>query len=254
MQLTTVMGFIIGIGGVILGNSLEGGHLGSLLQGTAAMIVFTGTFGAVLVSSNKKDIILGLQLAKSTFLKSHVDEKNKILSEIIECAIIARKESLLAIEPKINSMKNPFLQNVIRSVVDGIDPQIIKNIFEKKIEIEQQKLSAAAKVWADAGGFAPTVGIIGAVLGLIHVMGNLTDTSKLGAGIAVAFVATIYGVGAANLIFLPISNKIKKQIAEEVHKMEMILDGGISILSGLTPSLIDIKLQSYLDKEYKKIK
>jgi chemotaxis protein MotA len=145
-------------------------------------------------------------------------------------------------------MSDPFLQNVIRSVVDGLDSQIIRAIYEKQIQLDEERLLAGAKVWMDAGGYAPTIGIIGAVLGLIQVMGNLTDTSKLGSGIAVAFVATIYGVGAANLIFIPLSNKLKKLVATEMKTKEMILEGGLSILSGLTPSLIEIKLKAFMEK------
>jgi chemotaxis protein MotA len=249
MHLTTIIGLLVGIGGILLGNALEGGHFSSLIQGTAALIVFGGTVGAVVVSAHKKDINLGLSLAKETFFKKNSKLDEDVLLEIIDCAKIARKESILSIEPKISKMKDPFLQNVIRTVVDGIDPQIIREIFEKKIELEEKRLNSAARIWTDAGGFAPTVGIIGAVLGLIHVMGNLTDTSKLGAGIAVAFVATIYGVGSANLIFLPIANKIKRNIVEKVNQMEMILEGGISILSGMSPSLIELKLRTYIEEK-----
>jgi chemotaxis protein MotA len=171
------------------------------------------------------------------------------MSEILDCAKTARRESILAIEPKVNQMSDPFLQSVIRSVVDGVDPLIIRSIYEKQIELEEERLLAGAKVWMDAGGYSPTIGIIGAVLGLIQVMGNLTDTSKLGAGIAVAFVATIYGVGGANLIFIPLANKLKKHVATEMKMKEMILEGGLSILSGLSPSLIEIKLKAFMEKQ-----
>jgi chemotaxis protein MotA len=248
MEMTTVLGLIIGIGGILLGNIIEGGHVSSLAQGAAAVIVFGGTFGAVLVSSKRKDLKVGYELLKASFVKERDGEAQQVLSEIIECAKIARKDSILAIEPRIPQIKNQFLQSVIRSVVDGVDPVVVREIYEKQIDLDEDKKTSGSKVWMDAGGFAPTVGIIGAVLGLIHVMGNLTDTSKLGSGIAVAFVATIYGVGSANLIFLPIAGKIKKIIASEVKLQEMILEGGICILSGLSPSLIDIKLRSFIEK------
>ena len=249
MEMTTILGLLIGIGGILIGNIIEGGHLGSLVQGAAAIIVFSGTLGAVILSSKKRDLKLGLKMGREVF--GEVDESRQriILDEILESAKIARKESILAIEAKISGMSDPFLKNVIQSVVDGVDPQIIRSIYEKQIDLEEEKLNAGAKIWMDAGGFAPTVGIIGAVLGLIHVMGNLSDTSKLGAGIAVAFVATIYGVASSNLIFIPIANKLKKRVQDEIRIKEMILEGGLAILSGLTPSLIDIKLKSFLESE-----
>jgi chemotaxis protein MotA len=247
MEMTTILGLIIGIGGIILGNVIEGGHLGSLVQGAAAVIVFSGTFGAVILSSKKRDLKLGLKMARQSFIKTDENKQRVILDEILDSAKVARKESILAIEAKVKQMSDPFLRSVIQSVVDGVDPQIIRSIYEKQIDLEEEKLNAAARIWMDAGGFAPTVGIIGAVLGLIHVMGNLSDTSKLGAGIAVAFVATIYGVASANLIFIPLANKLKKTVQDEIRVKEMILEGGLAILSGLTPSLIEIKLKSFLE-------
>lgn len=248
MDITTVLGLVIGIGGILLGNILEGGHIGSLVQGAAAVIVISGTFGAVLVSSKKKDFKLGFTLFKKAFAKPDQEKGQKILGEILDCARIARKESILSLEPKINQMGDPFMQNILRAVVDGVDAQVIRSMFETEISIEEERLNAGAKVWLDAGGFSPTIGIIGAVLGLIHVMGNLSDMSKLGSGIAVAFVATVYGVGLANLVFLPIGNKLKKKVAEEIRFKEMILEGALAIHSGLSPTMTDIKMKSYLEK------
>ena len=145
-------------------------------------------------------------------------------------------------------MADPFMQNVMRAVVDGVDPKILRDLFEKQIELEEDSLLAGAKIWTDAGGYSPTIGIIGAVLGLIHVMGNLADTSKLGAGIAVAFVATIYGVGMANLILLPIGSKLKKWVLSQALMKEMILEGGLCIHAGLNPSLTEVKLKPFLEK------
>lgn len=247
MELSLVLGLVVGIGGILVGNLVEGGHLGSLVQGAAAIIVFGGTFGAVMVSSKFHDLKLAFKMARAAFSRKDTKAEEALLREILECAKMARKDSILSIEPRIGGMKNEFLKNVIRSVVDGIDPQIVRSIYERQIEIEEEKKMSATKVWTDAGGFAPTVGIIGAVLGLIHVMGNLSDTSKLGAGIATAFVATVYGVGSANLIFLPLASRLKKIANQEVKLLEMILEGGICILSGLSPSIIELKLRSFLE-------
>jgi len=246
--MTTVLGLLIGIGGILLGNIWEGGHIGSLVQGPAAVIVLCGTFGAVFVSSRREDLSLGFQMFKSAFQNADPKHHQVILNEILECARVARKESILSIENRIQQMKDPFLQNVMRTIVDGVDANIVRDLFEKQIDLEEERLMGGAKIWTEAGGYAPTIGIIGAVLGLIHVMGNLSDTSKLGGGIAVAFVATIYGVGFANLIFLPIGTKLKKWVSKEILLKEMILEGGLCIQAGLNPSLTEVKLKPFLDK------
>ena len=249
MELTALLGLLLGIGGILLGNSIEGGHLASLAQLAAAVIVLCGTFGAVLVSSRKKDIRLAYSLFKVAMRGPSIKKSEQTFGELLEYGLIARKESLLAIEPKLTEATDPFMQSALRAVIDGLDVKIIREIFEKEIDIVEENLLAGAKVWMDAGGFAPTIGIIGAVLGLIHVMSNLADTSRLGAGIAVAFVATIYGVGFANLIFIPIANKIKKRISDQIRIHEMILEGALAIQAGLSPAMIEIRLKPFLEKE-----
>jgi len=249
MEMTSLFGLILGIGGILLGNVIEGGHVGSLLQFAAAVIVLSGTLGAVLVSSRRKDIRMAIQLGKAALRKPKMEQVWASYKELLECGRLARKESILAIEPRIAKMPDPFMQGVLRAVMDGLDPHVVRQIFEQEINLEEENLLAGAKVWIDAGGFCPTIGIIGAVLGLIHVMSNLADTSKLGAGIAVAFVATVYGVGFANLIFLPIGNKIKKRVAEAMRGREMVLEGGLAILAGLSPIMMELKLKPFMEKE-----
>lgn len=246
MDRSTVIGLIIGIGGILLGNFLEGGHIASLGQGTAFIIVTAGTLGAVLISNRTSDLKLGFQLFKQTFRENNLDY-DKPMAEILECARIAKKETPLAIEPKLGQIQSLLLREVLKNMIDGVDVDMTRKIFEYRIDKDEKRLLSAGRIWADAGGFSPTIGIIGAVLGLIHVMGNLTDTSKLGTGIAVAFVATVYGVGFANLIFIPISNKIKKNIFELTRYKKMILEGGLLVSSGLTPYLIEQKLTSYMN-------
>lgn len=247
MDRATIFGLIIGIGGILLGNFFEGGHIASLLQGTAFVIVSMGTLGAVLVSNKSKDLRLGFRLFRESFKEQALDY-DKPINEIVECAKLAKKESILALEPKLAKMQTPMLKDVLRNVVDGVDPKLTKQIFDNIILKEEQRLLSAGKIWIDAGGFSPTIGIIGAVLGLIHVMGNLSDTSKLGQGIAVAFVATVYGVGFANLIFIPIGNKIKKNVHELSKHKHMILDGALLVGTGLNAQLIEQKLISYKSK------
>lgn len=247
MDRATIFGLIIGVGGILLGNFFEGGHIASLVQGTAFIIVVMGTAGAVLVSNKTKDLKIGFQLFKQSFKEQSLDY-DKPIAEIIECAKLAKKESVLALEPKLSQLKSPILADVLRNVIDGVDPKLTKQIFDNIIHKEEQRMLSAGKIWLDAGGFSPTIGIIGAVLGLIHVMGNLTDTSKLGAGIAVAFVATVYGVGFANLVFIPIGNKIRKNVHEVSKHKHMILDGALLIGSGLNAQLLEQKLTSYKSK------
>lgn len=244
MDKATVLGLLIGLGGILLGNVLEGGHISSLMQGTAFLIVTMGTFGAVMVSNRMKDLKTGFQLFKETFTDYEVDFETPI-SEIVEAARVAKKDTILALEPRINSLKTEFLRPILRNVVDSVEPALTREIFETQIEKEEERLLNAAKIWSDAGGYSPTIGIIGAVLGLIHVMGNLSDTSKLGAGIAVAFVATVYGVSFANLIFLPIASKIKKNIAIRIRQKQMILEGALMIGGGINYQLVEQTLIAY---------
>lgn len=248
MDITTLAGLLLGIGGLFIGNLLEGGHTGSLLQFTAGFIVLTGTVGATLISNSKESVSLGFKLLGEIFISHDKkdDELTDSIRDIVDCTKLVKRESLVAIEGRIPKIKDPFLKRVLRNVVDGIDPVITRETFEAEIESEEDTLLSGAKVWSDAGGFSPTIGILGAVLGLIHVMGNLTDTSKLGSGIAVAFVATVYGVGLANLLFLPFSNKIKKMVEKDAHRKKIILEGALLINSGLSSTIVDQRLQAFL--------
>lgn len=248
MDKATWFGLLVGFGGILLGNLLEGGHISSLMQFTAFVIVLAGTVGAVMVSSSEKDLKTGLGLAKKAFNKEESQAKKRI-QEIVDCARFAKKESILGLEPRINKIEDPFLRNILRNVVDGVEVENIRDIFETQIQTEEDEQLAGAKIWTDAGGFAPTIGIIGAVLGLIHVMGNLTDTSKLGAGIAVAFVATVYGVSSANLLFLPLGNKLKRKVQSDSREKQMVLEGGLLIASGMNPVVLEQKLYAFLDSE-----
>lgn len=222
----------------------------SLMQLTAFIIVLAGTIGAVMVSSSEKDLKTGLALAKSAFSKEESLAKKRI-HEIVDCARLAKKESLLALEPRLKTVHDPLLQKILRNLIDGIDVATVRDIFETQIQTEEEEMMAGAKIWTDAGGFAPTIGIIGAVLGLIHVMGNLTDTSKLGAGIAVAFVATVYGVSSANLLFLPLGNKLKRKIQFLSREKQMVLEGGLLIGSEINPVVLEQKLFAFLQTDEK---
>lgn len=254
MDLTTLFGIVIGIGGILLGNLAEGGHTGALIQGASFVIVLAGTAGAVLVSSRRDDLKLGFRLVGKAFQEDTERENESILRSLMDCARLAKKESLLALEAKIPNLSNEFMQTALRSVLDGMDPKLLEDTLHQQLDVEEEHLLAGARIWTDAGGYSPTIGIIGAVLGLIHVMGNLTDASKLGAGIAVAFVATIYGVGFANLLFLPLGNKLKRKIQQDMKGRQMIIAGALGIQAGLSPTLLEMKLRAYLGSSYEKKK
>lgn len=248
MDIAVVLGLVVGIGGILFGNALEGGHFGALIQGAAFVIVFLGTAGATILSNKSSDLKRSWQLLMALFGKGPDEEYTRASQEILECARLARKETILSLEAKSKTLSHPFTREVISSLTDGAEADVLEEIFQEKIHREEQRLLAAAKVWTDAGGYAPTIGIIGAVLGLIHVMSNISDTSKLGSGIAVAFVATIYGVGIANLILLPLGNRLKKVAADQIRLREMILSGALGIPKGLTPNLIEVKLGSFRER------
>lgn len=246
MDMVTLFGLLVALVGIIGGQILEGGHVSSLMQLTAGLIVIGGTAGAVMVSTTRKDLMTGLRLLRLGFTDKNNEDPEQIIKEIVGAAQLARKESLLALERQLPGYSNPFMQNVFRFMIDGVEANALRDIFETQIANEEENLLAGAKIWTDAGGYAPTIGIIGAVLGLIHVMENLSDTSKLGSGIAVAFVATVYGVGSANILFLPLGSKIKRKVRVQLETKTMIIEGAIGIMSGQNPYIIEQKLRSYL--------
>lgn len=245
MNFSTILGLLIGIGGILIGNAFEGGTVSTLVQSGAFLIVFGGTLGATFVANTWTDLIAGLKLLKYGFNSDNGHEAEHLVGEIMEMARLARKESILSIEKHLGRF-DPYMKSVFRFVVDGVDPQTLSNVFMPEMEIEEQRMLAGAKVYSDAGGFAPTMGIIGAILGLIHVMAFITDTSQLGRGIATAFVATIYGIASANLFFLPIANKIRVKIRQQTLLKKITVDGAVAILEGVNPFLVQEKLNGYL--------
>jgi len=239
------MGIILGIGGIILGQLLEGGEMKQLLQPTAALIVFGGTLGATMLSTSMGDFSMAIRYLPKVFLGGNHD-LTPMVKEIVSIATVARREGILALERFVNEIKNPFFSNNLRHIIDGYDATVMEHMMEERIAKEEEQRAGIAKVWETAGGFSPTIGIIGAVLGLIHVMANLSDSSKLGSGIAVAFVATVYGVGAANLFLLPVGNKLKKIGKEEMVEMELIYTGLVGMQNGLNPRVIEDRLMNLL--------
>ncbi len=243
----SVLGLILGIGSILLGQFLDGGHIATLVNGPAALIVLGGTFGAVMLQSPVNIFLRGLKLFSWVFFppRFHTEET---IARIVDWSNIARKEGLLGLEIVAEEEDDLFSRKGLELLVDGSEPEIMRSIMELEIDAKESFDGSAAKIYEAMGGFSPTIGIIGAVMGLIHVMGNLSDPSKLGSGIAVAFVATIYGVGAANLLFIPISSKLKSLVQHEVNYREMVVEGLVSIAEGENPRNIQRKLEGYLDK------
>lgn len=244
MDIASLVGPIIAIGLIIMGFSLEGGHISSLLQITAAMIVFGGAFGSMFVAFPLSDYIFAFKEI-STWLKNPSINPETILKDIIDLAQTARKESILALEKKRSGITFEPLSQAVKLAVDGTDPNIIRETLETEKEITFEEQEVAAKFWEDLGGIAPTIGILGAVLGLIHVMENLDKPDQIGPGIAVAFTATLYGVGSANILFIPMGKKLKRKYALEAHARDMVIVGIEGILSGLNPRIIEEKLSIY---------
>lgn len=245
MDLATILGIVVAVGMILLGQILEGGHPGSLVQATAFIIVIGGTIGACMVHCTMGDFVRGLKMAKNAFFDKKIDI-NHTLEELVTLAGLARREGLIALESKIAEIKDPFMARTLEHAVDGVSAADLRNLMEVDLEMEDKTQLCAAALFETAGGYAPCVGILGAVLGLIHVMENLDDPSKLGPGIAVAFVATVYGVGAANLLFLPMGNKLKRKIQLEALEKTMIIDGVCAIIEGVNASTMKKRLHSYV--------
>ncbi|MEW9897473.1 flagellar motor protein [Chitinivorax sp. PXF-14] len=241
----SVIGIVVAIGAILGGQALEGGHIASLLQLTAFLIVLGGTVGAVMLQSSPRVFMEGVRLGRWVFSPPDYDPR-KLIKTVIEWSQASRKGGLLALEAYIGSQKDPFIRKALQMLVDGAEPEALRHAMELDVSTYEEHMRRSAKIWEAAGGYAPTVGILGAVMGLIHVMENLSDPGKLGSGIAVAFVATIYGVGSANLLFLPIANKLKTHIENQVALKEMLIDGLIAIANGENPRLIETKLIGYV--------
>lgn len=245
MDILSLVGLLVAVVAILGGQLLEGGTIGSLLQVAAFMIVMGGTLGAVMLQSPFPTFVHGMKLARWIVTPPRIDPRNAI-ARVVEWAHLARRDGMLALEDQLAATPPGFERNGLQMLVDGFAPEKIREAMEVEIAAWEDRMRAAAKIWESAGGYAPTVGILGAVLGLIHVMENLSDPAKLGSGIAVAFVATVYGVGIANLVLLPIGNKLKSLIAKEVAHRELFVDGMLGIAHGENPKLIEARLTGYL--------
>ena len=248
MEIVTIVGVLMGLGAVFGGALIEGLHVSSILQGTAAIIVFGGTIGAALVSFPQQDVKRAISMLGIIFRTVDTDVR-EVIEEIIRVASVARKEGVLAVEGMRDSIQNPLFKKAIKYVIDGFEPQTVKDIMQAEIDIAFEEEESAGKVWEGTGGYAPTIGIIGAVLGLIHVMASMNEPgSDLGSGIAVAFVATVYGVGSANLLFIPFGTKLKRKAHMRAAAKEVVKIGVIGIQEGLNPHFLREKLEVYVEE------
>lgn len=245
MDIFAILGTIIGLGFILGAQALEGGNVGQLLQLTAGMIVLGGTTGAIVGSFPPGDLKIALLALREVLFPPKVD-LDSLITELVGFATKARKEGVIILEKEAKHASDPLLTLGLETVADGADPSLVQGMMENQITQFEEHISKAAKVYESAGAYSPTFGIIGAVLGLIQVMQNLSDPSKLGAGIAVAFVATVYGLFVANLIFIPISTRIKANYQKIFLAKEIMLEGVLAIQAGESPALIERKLQSFI--------
>ncbi|HEX4594851.1 MAG TPA: flagellar motor protein [Bryobacteraceae bacterium] len=244
----TVGGILLAFGGIVGGLLMEGGRIKDISQITAAFIVLGGTFGAVMVSTPIR-VLNGAAMRLIHVLMDKTGSPDDAIEELIVYATKARKNGLVSLESEALEIQDPFLRKALTLAVDGTDLQEIRNMMQLEIETGENRALAEAKVFESAGGYSPTIGIIGAVMGLIQVMKNLANIEEVGRGIAVAFVATLYGVGLANIILLPAATKIKSRIEWETEMKALKLEGVVAIVEGLNPKLIRSKLDAYKHEE-----
>jgi chemotaxis protein MotA len=250
VDITTIVGLVIGLAGLIGGYLMDGGHLSSLFIPSAMIIVFGGTIGAVVVSFPSATLKKVPQALSIAFKQAKRDPSSTI-DELVDMASVARREGVLALEQRAQEHTNPFLKDGLMMVVDGTDPELTRQILELEMDAVEHQVEGMAKMFEAGGGYAPTMGIIGTVMGLIHVLGNLDDPGSLGPAIAVAFTATLYGVMSANVIYLPIANKIKIRGKEQISEMELMLEGILALQAGENPQLIKKKLASFVHEKGK---
>jgi chemotaxis protein MotA len=243
-DLATLAGIALAMAGIIGGLLLEKGSIKDVSQGTAAMIVLGGTLGAVLVTNPLHIVLRGLRALGDVFFEP-ANPFPEAIEQLIQYATQARKNGIVSLEAEAGRIADPFLKKGINLAVDGTDLNELRKMMETDIALSEHSAEAVAKVWESAGGYAPTIGIIGAVMGLIQVMKHLEDIKEVGHGIAVAFVATVYGVGCANIFFLPAANKLKARARQASLLKEMILEGIVGIVEGLNPKLIRVKLDGF---------
>jgi chemotaxis protein MotA len=246
MDLATVIGLGLALGAVFGSMIMEGGNPASLIEPPAMILVFVGTIGATMSGYTMKDVVGIAKVFLKAFMPGPPVEPTESIETMVKFADRARRDGLLALEDEAKSIEDPFLRRGIQMAIDGTDPEVVRDVLETEVAAIKERHKVGAKFFGDMGAFAPTLGIIGTVLGLVHMLENLSDPSSMGPLIASAFVATLWGVMSANLIYLPISNKLKRASAEETAFKELIVEGVLAIQAGANPRAVGEKLKSFL--------
>ncbi len=246
MDLNSLLGPVLALGLILIGFGMDGGQLDQMVSATSFLIVFGGSLGAMMVAYSMPDFILSFR-AVGDWLRLPAGEPKLLLSSILDLSQAARKTSLIALEDQVQGIKYLPLQKAVRMAIDGQELEAIQKNLEAEKRIAIQESNVAVQFWDDFGSFTPTIGILGAVLGLIHAMTMLDQPQSMGSSIALAFTATLYGVGAANLIFIPISKKLRRKSECEERAREMVIVGIEGIVNRTNPKLIEEKLTMYLD-------
>jgi chemotaxis protein MotA len=243
VDVTTLLGIAIGAGAILIGQLLEGGRVGSLAQLTAAVIVLGGTLGAVVTQFPGRELRHGLRCLRRTLWESR-PQLERHAEQLVALARQARREGMLKLEEALEGLHDPFFESAVGALLEGHSSAQLRSLLDAQLGREHDEDELGPRLLEAAGGYAPTLGILGAVLGLIQVMENLSEPDRLGSGIAIAFVATVYGVGAANLVFLPLAQKLRVKLAREVQRKELILEGVCAIQEGMNPALLARRLRS----------
>jgi chemotaxis protein MotA len=244
-DILSLLGGPIGFGLILAGQAIEGGSVRTLLQLPAALVVFGGTLGAVLLSFGTADVRAAFRSLRTAYIEA-LEPAQMVIARVLAYSTRARRTGVLSLEGDLESEPDPFLRRALSMAVDGATQAEIRHTLEVEMEARAEEEEVPSRVFEAAGGYAPTIGILGAVIGLIHVMENLADPSKLGSGIAVAFVATIYGVGSANLLFLPIASRLRQRADAAARRRELLIDAALAIQEGVNPRLIEQRLSGFM--------
>jgi len=253
MDKASIGGVLLAIAGIVAGLLMEGGNIGQILQPTAALIVFGGTMGAVLLQFPLTTVTAAFRRMAHVFSAPR-KHNNELIRQLVAFANKARRNGVVSLDADLQTIQDPFLKQSVMLAVDGTEPSDLRKIMQVSLDSSTEGEERLPAVFESAGGFSPTIGILGAVLGLIQVMQHLDNIQEVGRGIAVAFVATIYGVGIANLFFLPMAGKMRIRVREEYLRREMMLEGVIAILEGMNPRMLEVKLTGFLDEAQRKPK
>lgn len=252
MDLATIIGMVLAWGAFFGSIIMEGGDLKMMINPSAMLLVFGGTLGASMISFPLSTLMALPAVVKHAFFGKH-ENVAAVIKTLVGFAERARREGLLALEDEAKDVDDPFLKKGIQLAIDGTDPELVREILQTDIAFLGTRHHAGANMFATMGGFAPTLGVIGTVAGLVHMLANLSDPGSMGPSIAAAFIATLYGVSSANLIFLPLSNKLKHVNQEELQVREIVMEGILSIQSGDNPRIVEEKLKAFLSPKLRTV-